>query len=118
MATGSRILIVEDEAIIAMDLEDTLTAQGYLVIATVPSGEAAMALCQTQSPDLVLMDIRLQGHLTGLETARILRETLQIPSVLLTAFFDPGMLQEAQAAGVFAYLIKPYDERELCATTA
>lgn len=117
MTTGSRILIVEDEAIIAMDLADTLSAQGYRIIATVSSGEEAIALCQTHRPDLVLMDIRLQGQLTGLETARLLRETLNIPSVLLTAFYDPGILQEAQAAGVFAYLIKPFDERELCATT-
>lgn len=118
MADKARILIVEDEAIIAMDLRDTLSEEGYAVVATLPSGEEALELCAAQRPDLVLIDVRLQGELTGLETARLLREQFAVPAVLLTAFYDQEMLRASQQAGVFAYLIKPYDERELCATLA
>ncbi|MBE0503223.1 MAG: response regulator [Desulfuromonadales bacterium] len=118
MAEQTRILIVEDEAIIAMDLQETLAEAGYAVIATVASGEEALALCITEIPDLVLMDVHLQGRLTGIETAQQLRESYAIPSVLLTAHYDPQTLAASQQAGVFAYLIKPYDQRELCATLA
>jgi DNA-binding response OmpR family regulator len=118
MAEQTHILIVEDEAIIAMDLQETLAEAGYAVIATVASGEEALALCAKEIPDLVLMDVHLQGQLTGIETAQQLRESYAIPSVLLTAHYDPQTLAAAQQAGVFAYLIKPYDQRELCATLA
>lgn len=118
MGEQTRILIVEDEAIIAMDLQETLAEAGYAVIATVASGEEAMALCDKEIPDLVLMDVHLQGQLTGIETAQQLREHYAIPSVLLTAHYDPQTLAASQQAGVFAYLIKPYDQRELCATLA
>lgn len=116
MAEQTRILIVEDEAIIAMDLQETLAEAGYVVIATVASGEEALTLCAKEIPDLVLMDVHLQGQLTGIETAQQLRENYAIPSVLLTAHYDPQTLAASQQAGVFAYLIKPYDQRELCAT--
>ena len=116
MAEQTRILIVEDEVIIAMDLQETLRDAGYMVLAAVPSGEEALALCARGKPDLVLMDIHLQGALTGIETAQRLREYYAIPSVLLTAHYDAVTLAAAQQAGIFAYLIKPYDQRELCAT--
>lgn len=118
MTEPTRILIVEDEAIIAMDLQETLGEAGYVVLATVPSGEEALALCAREKPDLILMDVHLQGGLTGIETAQLLRESYAIPSVLLTAHYDPQTLAASQQAGVFAYLIKPYDQRELCATLA
>jgi DNA-binding response OmpR family regulator len=118
MAVQTRILIVEDEAIIAMDLQETLCEAGYVVLATIPSGEEALALCAGEQPDLILMDVHLQGSLTGIETAQLLRERYAIPSVLLTAHYDPETLAASQQAGVFAYLIKPYDQRELCATLA
>ncbi|MDZ4185640.1 MAG: response regulator [Desulfuromonadales bacterium] len=118
MAEPTRILIVEDEAIIAMDLQETLVEAGYAVIATVASGEEALAICAQEIPDLVLMDVHLQGRLTGIDTAQQLRESYGIPSVLLTAHYDPATLAASQQAGVFAYLIKPYDQRELCATLA
>lgn len=118
MAEPTRILIVEDEAIIAMDLQETLSEAGYVVIASVPSGEEALALCAGERPDLILMDVHLQGALSGIETAQKLRESYAIPSVLLTAHYDPATLAASQQAGVFAYLIKPYDQRELCATLA
>lgn len=118
MAAQTRILIVEDEVIIAMDLQETLCEAGYTVSGVVASGEEALAHCAAMKPDLVLMDIRLQGRLNGIETAQQLRERYAIPSVLLTAHYDPATLSASQQAGVFAYLIKPYDARELCATLA
>ena len=118
MTEQTRILIVEDEAIIAMDLQETLCEAGYVVLAAVPSGEEALALCAGNKPDLVLMDVHLQGTLTGIETAQLLRESYSLPSVLLTAHYDAKTLAASQQAGVFAYLIKPFDQRELCATLA
>lgn len=118
MTEPIRILIVEDEAIIAMDLQETLNEAGYKVIAAVPSGDEALTLCAREKPDLVLMDVHLQGTLTGIETAQRLRESYAIPSVLLTAHYDSATLAASQQAGIFAYLIKPYDQRELCATLA
>lgn len=118
MVEQTRILIVEDEAIIAMDLHETLSEAGYVVIAALPSGEEALALCALERPDLVLMDVRLQGTINGIETAQQLRDRYAIPSVLLTAHYDSETLAASQRAGIFAYLIKPFDQRELCATLA
>lgn len=118
MSVETRILIVEDEAIIAMDLRETLCDAGYRVTSTVASGEEALAICAIDPPDLVLMDVRLQGELNGIETAQLLRRRHAVPSVLLTAYYDPTTLAAAQAAEVFGYLIKPFDQRELCATLA
>lgn len=116
MTEKIRILVVEDEAIIAMDLQETLNEAGYIVIATLPSGEEALELCRNERPDIVLMDVHLQGTLNGIETAQQLRKNYAIPSVLLTAHYDRMTLAAAQQAGIFAYLVKPYEDRELCAT--
>lgn len=108
-----KILVVEDESIVAMDIRETLRAHGYEVLACVPSGEEALERVEAARPDLVLMDIRLQGEMDGLETARILRESYQVPSLFLTSHADREMLQGAKAADAVGYLLKPFDEREL-----
>jgi diguanylate cyclase (GGDEF)-like protein/PAS domain S-box-containing protein len=110
---SSRILVVEDEKIIALDLKQTLQRLGHTVVATVSSGEAAIAQALEQQPDLVLMDIRLQGQIDGVEAAAYLWEHTRIPVIFLTSHADVTTLERAKIAEPFGYLLKPFDEREL-----
>lgn len=113
---GERVLIVEDEKIIAFDLQRRLRAFGFEVLGTCASGTEALAFCSEHRPDLVLMDIMLEGELDGIETAKILLQDLQIPSVFLTAYSDPATLEKAKIARPLAFIIKPFKERELFTT--
>lgn len=113
---GERILIVEDEKIIAFDLRRRLTAFGFQVLDSCSSGTEALDLCSRERPDMVLMDILLEGEVDGIETARLLRERYQIPSIFLTAYSDSATLDRAKAAEPLAYIIKPFKERELFTT--
>ena len=108
-----RILVVEDEHIVALDIKMHLQKYGYEVPATYPSGEEALAHIAQIDPVLVLMDIRLQGQLDGLETAELIKERHNIPVILLTAYADDQTIERAKASQPFAYLIKPFEEREL-----
>jgi PAS domain S-box-containing protein len=110
---GTRILIVEDEAIIAMDLKAHLTRMGYSVAAVAATGEQALRLASELQPDLVLMDIVLKGAWDGVHTAEKLREGLQLPVIYLTAHSDEQTLQRAKLTGPFGYIIKPFEDREL-----
>ncbi len=111
--TAKRILVVEDEGIIARDIERALTKRGYRVIGVVSTGEEALVRAADDCPDLVLMDIMLKGDLDGIETAQQMRDLHQVPVVYLTAFGDPTTLQRASATAPFGYLLKPFDEHEL-----
>ncbi len=108
-----RLLIVEDENIVAADLALSLTHLDYTVVGTTGSGEEALVLAAQVRPDLVLMDIRLQGELDGIETAREMRERLHVPVVFLTANSEDEMFHRAMQVGPFGYVLKPFDEREL-----
>lgn len=108
-----RVLIVEDELIIAQDLSQTLRRIGHSVADVVTSGEAALAAVARQPPDLVLMDIRLSGAMDGIEAARQIYSRWGVPVVFLTAHADDQTLREALLAEPWAYLLKPFDEREL-----
>lgn len=108
-----RVLIVEDELIIAQDLSQTLRRIGHSVTDVVTSGEAALATVARQPPDLVLMDIRLSGAMDGIEAARQIYSRWGVPVVFLTAHADDQTLREALLAEPWAYLLKPFDEREL-----
>lgn len=107
------VLVVEDESIVAMDISEILLGCGYNVVGCAASGEEAVALARKTRPHLVLMDIRLQGAMDGLEAARIIRETCRIPSIFLTSHADGEMLQRAKDADALGYLLKPFDEKEL-----
>ena len=113
---GERVLIVEDERIIAFDLQRRLESFGFEVAGSVATGSAALEFCARDRPDLVLMDIMLEGDLDGIETARLILERHQVPSVFLTAYSDPVTLERAKAAQPLAYIIKPFKERELHTT--
>ena len=111
-----KILIVEDEMIIAEDIALTLQKLGYDVMDVVPTGERACNSIAKQLPDLVLMDIKLRGKIDGVETARRIIKKYDIPIVYLTANADVATYEEAKLTVPYGYLIKPFKERELHAT--
>ena len=110
-----RLLIVEDEAIVAMDIESKLEDSGYLVIGVARSGEDAVRMAYEKSPDLILMDINLQGDMDGVVAAKNIRERRSVPVVFLTALGDRDTLQRAKITEPLGYLLKPFDERDLYA---
>jgi two-component system, cell cycle sensor histidine kinase and response regulator CckA len=109
----TKILIVEDEAIVARDLSMHLKELGYDPIACTPNGEEALSLAGRLHPDLVLMDIQLTGALDGISTAQKLREQFSLPVVFLTAFSGDAIIGRAKQAESFGYIIKPFESREL-----
>ncbi len=114
--TPARILIVEDDAILAAHLENVLTQLGYHVAGFVATGPDAIAVAQAQTPDVILMDIHLRGEMTGIEAATQINRQAAIPIVYLTAYTDETLLQQAKITEAYAYLAKPVRERELRAS--
>jgi PAS domain S-box-containing protein len=108
-----RVLVVEDETIVAMDLAATLRRLGYTVAAVVASGEAAVEIAPEVKPDVVLMDVRLQGAMDGIEAARLIHERHDIPIVFLTAHADIDTVERSKSSAPYGYLIKPFDDRDL-----
>ncbi len=111
-----RILIVEDELIISEDICIIVKNCGYSVAGVTTSGEGAVSLAAELNPDLVLMDIILEGNMTGLESAETIFSELEIPIIFLTAYADNKTLQKVLKTGPYGYIIKPFDERELRVT--
>ena len=109
----TRILIVEDEAIVARDLAQQLTLLGYKPVAHTPRGEEALVLADQLRPDLVLMDIQLAGEMDGVAAAQAIRERFAIPVVFLTAFVGDTVVDRAKVTEPFGYIIKPFQDREL-----
>jgi len=110
---AAKILIVEDESIVAQDIRASLEQMGYEVCAVVASGEDALKVAEEHEPDLVLMDIALAGELTGIETAAEIRRRSKTPVVYLTAHTDDETLVRAGATEPFGYIVKPFGERDL-----
>ncbi|MCP3926338.1 MAG: response regulator [Desulfobacterales bacterium] len=110
------IMIVEDEAIIAVNIKNIIEKAGYPVLPPVSTGKAALALVDSKCPDLVLMDINLIGKMNGIETAEQIREKTEIPIVYLTAHSDDELIKTAWLTEPYGYLIKPVDSRELLVT--
>ena len=110
---NAKIFIVEDETIIAMALEDSLIYSGYQVCGKATSGEVALEKIAATQPDLILMDIRLAGEMTGIEAAHQVRSQFQIPIIFLTALNDSDTLEKAKLTEPFGYLIKPCEDRDL-----
>ena len=103
----SRILIVEDEWLIADELQANLEDAGYAVAGIASSGKDAIALAAEQQPDLVLMDIVIKGESDGIETAVLMREQFNIPVIYLTAYVDKKTIQRARETGASSYVVKP-----------
>ena len=111
--TEKRILIVEDERIVAEDLKRLLEKMGYAVTGVAASGEDAIKSVRASRPDLVLMDIRIQGPQDGIETAEHLYAEYNVPVSYLTAYADAPTLERAKATMPFGYILKPFDARSL-----
>ena len=111
-----KILVVEDENIVVMELRARLQNLDYAVVGIASSGEEAIRKTEQTHPDLVLMDIRLKGKMNGIQAAKVIRDRFATPIVYLTAFADDDTLQRAKATEPFGYLLKPFEERQLHST--
>jgi PAS domain S-box-containing protein len=107
------ILIVEDDRIVARDIQNRLTLLGYAVIGVTRSGEEAIQLATQLHPDLVLMDIRLEEGMDGVTAAQEIRNRLHLPVIYLTAYADEETLERARVTEPLGYILKPFEEREL-----
>src|SRR5262245_50622718 len=107
------IFIVEDEGIVAADLKERLTRMGYVVAGWAAAGEKAIEQVAKIKPDLVLIDIILQGKMDGVEVAEHVLKDHEIPCIFLTAHADDPTMKRASLTGPFGYVLKPCDEREL-----
>jgi len=114
--SGEKILIVEDDGIIADNLATTLTKFGYEVVGSARSGEDAITEAKAVSPNLILMDIHLAGNVNGIDAAAHISEKMNIPIIYLTAYSEDGLLQRAKITEPYGYLVKPIRDRELYAT--
>jgi PAS domain S-box-containing protein len=112
----TKILIVEDETITAMELELNLQAKGHEVVAKTDNGEDAIEKAEQLKPDLILMDIRLRGDMDGIEASHIIRERFQIPVVFTTAYLDQERIDRSKLALPFGYVLKPVREQDLNVT--
>lgn len=108
-----RILIVEDNWIVSFDIQKRLEQFGYLVVGTATSGTEAIDLVSKRSPDLVLMDINLDGSMVGIEAAYQIQRKYGLPIVFLTAFSDERTKKRALRINPTAYIVKPYSDRDL-----
>jgi len=109
----TKILVVEDENIVAKDIQNTLKSLGYVVTGIVATGEDAIQKAGETRPDLVLMDIMLKGYQDGVEAAQHILARYNIPVIYLTAFTDEKTLQRAKITEPYGYILKPFEEREL-----
>jgi two-component system, LytTR family, response regulator LytT len=109
----TNILIVEDESIVAKDIQHSLKKLGYTVVGMCSTGEDAIRTAEEVKPDLVLMDIMLKGDMSGIEAAGQIREKLNIPVIYLTAYADESTLSKAKVSEPYGYIIKPFKEIDL-----
>jgi AmiR/NasT family two-component response regulator len=108
----TRIVIAEDEAIIRLDLRETLEEEGYQVVADCGRGDDAIELVRLHRPDVAIFDIKMPG-LDGLEAARVVSAEKLCPVVMLTAFSQREVIEQARDAGALAYLVKPFQKTDL-----
>ena len=116
MTERSRILVVEDEQIVAEDLMEVLERNGYTVSGSVASGEEAIEAVGSCKPDLILMDIHLKGDIDGIETTKRIRGISDIPVIYLTSFSTGGYLEKAKQTDPYGYITKPFDPQIVVTT--
>jgi CheY-like chemotaxis protein/DNA-binding PadR family transcriptional regulator len=109
----SKILVVDDEAIITMQLEERLSTMGYTVAGMAASGEEAVEKARRIRPDLVLMDIVMPGKMNGIEAAKIVTGDLDIPVVFVTSYADDAIIEKAKSVRPYGYIVKPFNELEI-----
>jgi CheY-like chemotaxis protein len=110
---NARVLVVEDESIVAMGIKHKLENMGHIVVETVSSGENAVHAAREHNPDIILMDIVIKGDLDGIEAAQAIHEYSDIPIIYLTAYADDEMLMRARVTQPYGYIIKPFKSTEL-----
>jgi len=108
-----KIVIVEDESIIAMELEERLNQMGFAVAGTFSRGDTVITKISGLRPDLILVDINIQGSMNGIETARKIKDTYNIPFIYITANNDEETLQRAKQTNPDGFLVKPFHGTEL-----
>jgi two-component system, response regulator PdtaR len=113
MTPRSKIIIVEDEIIIALDLKLRLENLGYDVMTTVFNGEDAIKVAGEKNPDLVLMDIQLNGEMDGINVAQQIRNLYNIPFIYLTGSYENALLERAKQTDPIGFINKPFDELEI-----
>ena len=109
----SRILVVDDEAIITMQLEERLTSMGYTIAGMAATGDEAIEKARRLKPDLVLMDIVMPGTTKGIEAAKVITEEMDIPVVFVTSYADDTIIEKAKQAKPYGYIVKPFNELEV-----
>ena len=109
---ATRIVLAEDEAIIRLDLRETLQEEGYEVVGDVGRGDRAIELVRNLKPDVAIFDIKMPG-MSGIEAAKIVSKEKICPVVMLTAFSQREIIEEARDAGALAYLVKPFQKTDL-----
>lgn len=112
----ARVMLVEDERIVALNLKRKLMAMGYEISASAVSGEQALALVRQNIPDIILMDINIEGEMDGIDTAASILSEFNIPVIYLTAYSGEETLDRARTTRPFGYVLKPFSDRELHAT--
>ena len=109
----ARILVVEDEVIVARTIASQLRQLGYIVTGTASSGKVAIAKASETQPELILMDIILKGEMDGITTASLISEQLDVPVIFLTAYGDEDTLERAKITQPFGYIVKPFTIKDL-----
>jgi PAS domain S-box-containing protein len=116
MMNKTRLLVVEDESVVTLELVQRLNGMGYSVAGSTDSGAESVRMAEELRPDLVLMDIKLHGKMDGIEAAGEIRKRFEIPVIFLTAYTDRETIERAKAGAPFGYLHKPFEDREIYTT--
>ncbi len=111
--SAGKIMVVEDEVVIALKLQQRLTSMGFDYWGIAYSGEEAVEKARSLRPDLILMDIMIPGKLDGITVAKIVKAELDIPVIFLTAFSEDKIIKRAKKAEPFGYILKPFQDREI-----
>jgi len=109
----ARVLVVDDEAIITMQLEEHISSLGHKVVGMASSGEEAIEKARAAKPDIVLMDIVMPGKTNGIAAAKVIHEELGIPVIFITSYADDKIIQEVKKVNPYGYIVKPFNELEL-----
>lgn len=114
--SGEKILITEDDRLLALGLKRILESQGYRIVGTPSRGEESISIAKEYKPDIIIMDIKLRGKMDGIQTAKQINKHLNIPCIYLTAYADKATLKKAIMTNPLGYLVKPFKDDELFAT--
>jgi CheY-like chemotaxis protein/DNA-binding PadR family transcriptional regulator len=109
----ARVLVVDDEAVITMQLEERISSMGHKVVGMASSGEGAIAKARTTKPDIILMDIVMPGKTNGIAAAKVIDKELGIPVIFITSYADDKIIEEVKQVNPYGYIVKPFNELEL-----